>query len=126
MTLIESKAHGLPTVMYEMPYLEMVKDNKGIISVKPGDIKGAAEQIIRLFSNDELRLELGREAKESIKKYLGFDYGTAWKNVFDSLLLPKKEIEVTDNKILLETIIAHYKICWKRVQMKNEQSKYLS
>lgn len=127
MTLIESKAHGLPTVMYEMPYLEMVKDNKGIISVKPGDIKGAAEQIIRLFSNDELRLELGREAKESIKKYLGFDYGTAWKNVFDSLLLPKKEIEVTDNKILLETIIAHYKICWKRVQNeKNELKKQIS
>ncbi|MBQ9896014.1 MAG: glycosyltransferase family 4 protein, partial [Synergistaceae bacterium] len=28
-TLLESKAHGLPTVMYSLPYLSLVKDGKG-------------------------------------------------------------------------------------------------
>jgi glycosyltransferase involved in cell wall biosynthesis len=116
MTLAESKAYGLPTVMYEMPYLEMARDNKGIISVKQGDVKGAAKEIIRLFSDDELRCRLGNEANISLKKYLDFDHANAWENVFASLLAPEKEKLPSNNKIIVETIISHYKSCWEKVQ----------
>ena len=62
MTLIEAQSFGLPVVMYELPYLNIVQDNDGIISVKQEDVEGAAKEICQLIQNTEYRREVGAES----------------------------------------------------------------
>ncbi|SFH06836.1 Glycosyltransferase involved in cell wall bisynthesis [Desulfotomaculum arcticum] len=130
MTLLESKAYGVPTVMYEMPYIEMARDNKGIIFVPQSDIKNAAYQIIKLLNNDEDRKKIGYEARSSLQKYFNYDYYAAWKNVFSTVqcnLNLEKDPLVTTEKIMMNTLIDHYKSCWKQREnmLKSQQVSIL-
>ncbi len=83
MVLAEAKAHGLPTIMYDLPYLEMVKDSRGVITVLQGDTKAMAEAIIRLLKDTELQDDLGKAARASAKDFSNFDYVGVWKEVLE-------------------------------------------
>ena len=88
MVLIESKLYGAPTVMYELPYLELVKDERGILPVPQGNKHKAAEAIITLLNDDVLRHKLSIEAKRSIYPFIAYDVAGAWKKVFDEVSQP--------------------------------------
>ena len=66
MSLIEAKQYGIPVVLYNLPYVELIKDQKGIISVPQHSIKGAAEAIIGLLLNDSRRQALSLESQQSL------------------------------------------------------------
>ena len=51
LTLQEAAACGMPTVMYELPWLFYCSDMKGWISVPQLDARAAAEAIVRLVNN---------------------------------------------------------------------------
>ena len=70
MSLVEAKTYGVPTVLYEMPYLELLMDKKGYISVPRHDVAGAAEVICELLRNDDRRKQLALEAKSSINNFI--------------------------------------------------------
>lgn len=81
--LVESKAYGVPTVMYELPYLESVKDGKGIVAVPVGDIESAANQIDSVLSDEELCYRLATDAADSFHKMAAYDVGTDWKMILN-------------------------------------------
>lgn len=83
MTLLESKAFGLPCVMYSLPYLSLVKDGKGILSAEIGDIDTMAGHVVELLKNDELRKSLGNAARESFNTFADYDLSGNWKKIFD-------------------------------------------
>ena len=85
LTLLESKSYGIPCVCYEMPYLDLCQDGKGIVSVPHWDIKAAAKEIVRLLSNPEQRRRLGAEARASAEDYASINIQERWQNLFDSL-----------------------------------------
>ena len=91
LVLSESKLFGLPTVMYELPYLEQVQDGKGVIAVSQGDIKAAGIALVKLLKNSDLRKQMSIEAKESLRKFVEYDVGEAWKKVFDDIAEPDLE-----------------------------------
>ena len=50
MTLLESMAHGLPTVAFEMPNLTLAKKERGVINVDMNDTTSAAIEVVKLLS----------------------------------------------------------------------------
>ena len=85
MVLAESASYGIPAVMFELPNLELVQDNEGIIAVPQGDILALANGIITLLQNKELRKELGGKARSNLNKFLKFDISQAWKSLLDGM-----------------------------------------
>ncbi|MBQ9002560.1 MAG: glycosyltransferase [Eggerthellaceae bacterium] len=85
LTLAESKAFGLPCVMYELDYLTLTAGRRGILAAPQGDRDGAAKAICRLLDDDALRHRLGQEAFDHLKEIEAFDFGAFWQNVFDAL-----------------------------------------
>lgn len=83
MIILETKAYGLPLVMYELPYLTLVKDGKGILSASIGDIDVMADNLINIIENREYRERLGREARESFEHFLQYDQEKDWKTIFE-------------------------------------------
>ncbi|MBQ9896608.1 MAG: glycosyltransferase, partial [Synergistaceae bacterium] len=82
-TLLESKAHGLPVVMYSLPYLSLVKDGKGFVSAEIGDIEKMAELVCDLLLNEDKRIKIGQEARESFESIANYDYEDNWRKIFE-------------------------------------------
>lgn len=84
MVIAEGKIHALPLVTYALPWLELLKDGKGYISVHRHDMEGAASAVLSIISNSELRQRLSHEARESIQPFLQYDFAGAWKELLES------------------------------------------
>lgn len=82
MVLLEAKAHGLPIAMYDLSFLTLVKDKKGILTAPIGDIRGVADNIIRLLRDDEWRQNCGRAAREDFELHSAYDLAGAWEDIF--------------------------------------------
>lgn len=85
MTLCEALSFGMPVVMYELPYLEIVKENPGIISVPQNDKKSAADAICGLLADSWLLAKTGRDGRHFIEKMYSCDLSGEWERIFDSL-----------------------------------------
>lgn len=70
LVLAEAKSMGIPTVMFDIPYIDLSVSKKGLLSVRQGDVEGLAAALVELSSNSPLRERLGREARASLQ---GFD-----------------------------------------------------
>ena len=83
MILLESKAFGVPCVMYNLPYLSLVKDGKGFLSSEFGNIDTMANNIIQLLKYETSRKLLGQEARESFNTFTNYDLRVNWQKIFD-------------------------------------------
>lgn len=123
MTIVESKSFGIPLVMYELPFLEIVRNKKGFIAVPQGDKKQLAEALIAFLNDDSLRRTMGQEAKESLQEFLSFDLQTEWKNLIDYVTedkrMPEKQNE--QYRLLLESMLHHYSVGSRRNDKKIEE-----
>ena len=82
MVLLEAKAHGVPIAMYDLSFLTLVKDKKGILTAPVGDIQGVANNIIRLLRDDTLRKACGHAAREDFELHAAYDLQQAWADIF--------------------------------------------
>jgi hypothetical protein len=115
MALMESKIFGLPCVMYDLPYLEVSRDPMGLIVVPQGNIKEAAESIIRLLIQENERRNLGWEARESAKRYSNTAVIQAWVSLLKEMENPPtKARSQNDIDIMLQTIIEHFRLGSKK------------
>ena len=80
--LLESKAYGLPCVMYSLPYLTMVQDKKGIFTTDIGNISKLAEHVVTILRDDELRKKLSSESRESFEFLKAYDLQAVWREIF--------------------------------------------
>ena len=99
----EAKAAGIPTVMFELPYLELAADKRGYIAVEQRNVEALADAIIDLVNNGEKRLRMGREARESLAPFNDEAVWQSWMRLFDGLDDPKAGTEVDPN---LKTIVS--------------------
>jgi glycosyltransferase involved in cell wall biosynthesis len=83
-TLLESKSYALPCVAYNLPYLEMFREKKGIIAVPQRDTTRMARAIVGLLDNRKLLQEIGEEARDSFDSCSGRDLTGAWQEIIDS------------------------------------------
>lgn len=95
MVVLEAKAYGLPIVMYNLPYLTLLKDRKGFIAVPEGDIKGMVDAIVRVMQDRGLRIQMGKEARDSFETLAAYDVGKNWQNIIDILEKRKSSEQIT-------------------------------
>lgn len=106
----EAKAAGIPTIMYDMPYLDLAKDKRGYIAVDQKNVAALAGALGELIENVDRRHEMGRAAKESLAAFNDEEVWKSWQRIFDALKDPKSGREVDTD---LETIVQHlyFSVC---------------
>ena len=83
--ILESKVWGVPLVIYELPWLELLKNEKGYVSVESKNTDAMAEKVIELLQNEKLRKQLALEAEESVEDYVKYDVYQAWNKLFEKI-----------------------------------------
>lgn len=121
MTIVESKGYGIPLVTYEMPHLEILKEKKGYIGVLQNDREAAAQAVIRLLEQRELRERLGKEARESYENLKSFDIREAWRTFFEdtavkSFNTSREVFEREQVELVLRTMLQHYRKGSERIK----------
>ena len=85
LALGEAWAYGLPTVMFELPYLEYVQSGKGHVPVKMGDVSSMAQAVTRLLLDADHRRRLGREAREVAEEFDRVSVTEEWRKIFTDI-----------------------------------------
>jgi glycosyltransferase involved in cell wall biosynthesis len=85
MVISETWSHGVPTVMYDLSYLELLRVGKGFISVEQNDYEALAESVAQVLLDDGLRARLGKEARATAQAFFDIDVAKQWKRIFDDL-----------------------------------------
>ena len=88
--LIETLANGKPCVMYDLPYLTFVKNNKGILSVPIADVNAMAEKVILLFQNHDYKESVINNGRQFFLKYKATDIKNIWLDIFENMLKSEK------------------------------------
>ena len=91
MVIAESKAYGVPAVLYDLPNLEFVRDGRGMITVPQNNVQMAADAIIKLLEDDELRVAYGKEARASLEDMYSIDVAEKWIDIFNDIIATKNE-----------------------------------
>ena len=111
MTIAQAMAYGLPIVCYELPYLELLKNNSGVLSVTLHDVNSAINAILKIFESKDGYEEYSNASRNAFVKFSQFDIADAWKKVFNEDIknspTPLKEKEL-DAWRFLDTTIALY------------------
>jgi len=71
LVLLEAKANGLPIVAFDVKTgpSEIVREGKDGFLVPYGDVDAMADAICNLIEDDELRREMGRNAKKDVVRF---------------------------------------------------------
>ena len=67
MVLLEAKSYGVPSVIFDMPYLIGTSEEDGCLQVAYGDLDAMASKIILIFSDCSYWETLSRKAQLSLK-----------------------------------------------------------
>lgn len=108
MAIAESKSYGIPLVMYDLPFIEFCRDNKGFLSAPQGNTKKMAEHIVKILKNDDLKKKLQVDAHDSLKPFMEFDLKTAWVNLFSNIGNPPSFNPDENLQIMLQSLLQHY------------------
>jgi len=91
MVLIEAMACGVPCVAFDCPSgpKDIISHQKDGILVKNEDIEAFDKAILTLIENKEKRKQMGKLAKENVKRYLPENIMTLWDALFKDLCIPR-------------------------------------
>ena len=115
LTVLESKAFGVPIINYDMPYLETLQPDTGAISVPQADIDKAADVIVKLFSDPERKdlKRLSLHARQSYEIFASFDLVEAYRKFFDMPdynFTPKASYTANEVSTFVTTLLFHNKL----------------
>ncbi len=107
LVLQESMLAGLPTVMYELPYLSIVQNNPAISEVKMHDIRGAADAIIDLLRDENKRKEKGLSGRSYIEQLSCYDYESIWESIIESTTNEHEDSKPIE-KLMMQHIVTNH------------------
>jgi glycosyltransferase involved in cell wall biosynthesis len=85
MVISEAMSESVPVVCYDLPWLELLRDGRGVIRAKFRDKRDVADKAIRLLKDNAALVALGLEGKRHAQFFQSLGYGKLWQEVFDSL-----------------------------------------
>jgi len=93
MVLIEAMACGLPCVAFDCPHgpADIIRHEEDGLLVKAEEVNALAMSIIRLIQDEELRIKMGANARENVKRYLPENVLPQWDTLFKRLIAKKQE-----------------------------------
>lgn len=105
MVLFEAKAHGVPSVLYSMPYLDAATEEYGCLMVAKADIEGMAKAVIRLLQDDIFWQDMSDKALQSLDRFSNERILKDWQELFQRLTIPPYNHYTANNRIDLAAII---------------------
>ena len=84
--ILESRYYGVPLVMYRIPWLELTKDKRGLVEIKQNDVEGAADEIVKLLSDNKYKTKMSKLAKDSTSVKSNEDIMERWESLFEMIL----------------------------------------
>lgn len=109
MTIVESKQYGMPLVLYELPFAEICKDNRGFLCVPQGDKKKAAQCIVQILRDDTLKSKLQKDAQDSIISFVSqYDLKKMWSELFLNLYQEEQMVPDAGINLLLKSMLQHF------------------
>ncbi len=128
LTFFESAAHGLPTVTYDIPWIEYYNIIDGWCTVPQKAPKEAAKEIIKLLKDQEYWQEKSNKLFKSFKKFQKEDPLEQWIKLVKGLetgVIPKNVIDPQDGLILKQITDFHsLKIRQMATEKRELQRKY--
>lgn len=87
MVLIEAMACGLPIISFDCPNgpSDIILDGEDGFLIENGNIEVMAEKICYLIENENIRIEMGKKARENVKRYAPDIIMQKWVNLFNHL-----------------------------------------
>ncbi len=106
LVITEAKAHGVPTIMYDLPYLELAREGSGLIKAKFCNTDDLAEKMILLLSDPKLRKHLGNMAQNSLINFNNNIVLFGWKKLFSELSKESGSYEIppSETEILVQSL----------------------
>ena len=104
LALVEGKVCGLPLVSYFLANWDMARRPKGMVNVPQGDIKAAADEIVKILADNDYKKELGKRARESGLEYLSTNIGQIWNNIFTDM--ERNEFHAAEKSTVKEPLAA--------------------
>lgn len=88
LVLTEAMSVGMPCVAYACKCgpRDIIEDGKNGYVIEEGDKETFAHRLVELMKNDELRQEMGRNAKESSRKYSVENIMEQWLALFSKMI----------------------------------------
>ena len=90
MVIIEAMACGVPPVSFTCPCGP--RDIINGLLVENGNIEGLAEKICYLIENENVRREMGRQARMDIERFRIEPIAEQWKTLFESIIEKNKDL----------------------------------
>ena len=120
LTLLESKAYGVPCAMYKLPYLSLSQNKKGICDSEIGDIEGISKNIINLLLDLDFRRKKGKEARESFEIIANYDQKNCWNNILNEIEEGKQVDNCNKEKMMMLNLLIEH----NNIGIKQSISKY--
>lgn len=114
LTFVEALSHAVPIVAYDLPWLTLIREGDGIVTVKQKRFDLLAEKVLELLENTEKAQELGEAGRKYIEVLKKEDIAGEWKEFFNYLAL-ENEGESEKNSDELEVILIKYLTLYAKV-----------
>ncbi|MFN6572452.1 MAG: glycosyltransferase family 4 protein [Dendronalium sp. ChiSLP03b] len=99
MAILEAMSWGLPVISTPVGGIpELIVSNENGLLVKPGDIQQLSAAILSLITNDELRLIMGKTARERVMPYDIKNYLNSLIDVYNLVLTRTKKYSLYESK----------------------------
>lgn len=86
LTLVEGQAHGLPTIMYEMPWLAYPEGNAGIQAVPQSAFKQMAAAVKKFADDPQSYAEASSAAVQCARPLFSLDFGKLYRELVENRL----------------------------------------
>ena len=83
--VMEALSFGVPAVMYDIPYITMCRDGRGIITVPQRDCETMAREVVKLLRDPEHVRELGAQGKQMVTELAESPIIAAWEDLFKTV-----------------------------------------
>lgn len=86
LTIAEAQARGLPIYMYELPWLTLVQDNDGVVSVPQGDARRLAQRITDDLGSPETYARLSAASLQAAGRAREHNFAQLYRDVVSGTL----------------------------------------
>jgi len=114
LVVVESKSHGVPLVMFELPYIETVRQSMGgVIAVQQRDTSAMAREVADILLNDDKRKMLSAAARDSLVVWESPALASVWQHVILQVESGEVDSGIPSDPtiaLMVESILWHYQL----------------
>lgn len=86
----EAMAYSVPIVSYDLPWLNFVRDGRGVITVPHRRFDRLAKAVMGLLKDQERCAKLGQEGQQQVRELASVDIGKEWQTFLTEIDFEKK------------------------------------